>query len=137
MATQSLAHAQEKERSLAERVQEISTKEVISREQISQERSRRIEMETRLQEAEEKVNNMEEARIKEHQEMDTEKSNLREELEQLRKEREHLSASLSVQQSDSQSRRNQCVTLMEQLKVCSYLTFKSIYQYFFYFTGAR
>ena len=117
LANQSLAHAQERERSLAERVQEFSTKEAVSREQVSQERSRRIEIETKYQELEEKVVKMEETNAKERQEIEKERSKVRDELEQLGKEREHLRASLATQESDSQSRKNQCVALMEQLKV--------------------
>jgi len=116
LANQSLAHAQERERSLAERVQGFSTKEAASREKVSQERERRIEIETKLQHLEEKVMEIEETNMKERQDIEKERSKVREELEQLGKEREHLRASLATQESDSQSRKIQCVALMEQLK---------------------
>ena len=116
MAQQSLAHAQEKERALSEKVQELSVKEASSQEQVNQERSRRIEAETKLEDCQGRLRGIEDKRVKEKQELETERKSVSDEMSELKKDKEYLTASLSTEKTESESRKKKCLALMDQLK---------------------
>ncbi len=109
LAQQSLAHSQERERSLTEKMASLGAREATSSEQVRSERQRRMEAETRLSEAEERLRSAEERRGQERQSMG-------EELTEARREKEFLTASLSTEKTESESRKKKCLALMEQLK---------------------
>ena len=109
LAQQSLAHAQERERGLTEKMGDLGAREAASSEQVRSERERRMEAETRLGEAEERLRSAEERRGQERQTMG-------EELTEARREKEFLTASLGTEKAESEGRRRKCLALMEQLK---------------------
>ena len=109
MAQQSLAHAQERERSLTEKMGELGAREATSSEQVRSERERRLETEARLAEAEERLKSAEDRRGEERRTMG-------EELTEARREKEYLTASLGTEKTESEGRRRKCLALMEQLK---------------------
>ena len=106
---QSLAHAQERERSLTEKMGELGAREATSSEQVRSERERRMETEARLAEAEERLRSEEDRRGKERQTMG-------EEITEAKREKEFLTASLGTEKAESEGRRRKCLALMEQLK---------------------
>ena len=116
LASQSLALAQERERGLGEKVQEMSAKEVASQEQVNQERSRRIQVETKLEELQERMRNIEDKRVREKQEIETERKSVSDEIGELKKDKEYLTASLNTEKTESEGRRKKCLALMDQLK---------------------
>merc|ERR1719282_1217955 len=116
LASQSLALAQERERGLGEKVQEMSAKEVASQEQVNQERSRRIQVETKLEEIQERMRNIEDKRVREKQEIETERKSVSDEIGELKKDKEYLTASLNTEKTESEGRRKKCLALMDQLK---------------------
>ena len=114
MAQQSLAHVQERERSLQEKVQELSMKEASCQEQVNQERSRRIEAETKLEDLQEKMRGMEDKRVKEKQEIESERKSVSDEMTELRRDKEYLTVSLDTEKSESESRQKKCLAGKEQ-----------------------
>ena len=116
LAQQSLAHAQERERALAEKVAELGVKEAACQEQASQERGRRVAAEAGLEEARERLRAAEDRRARERQEAESERASVGEEVGELRRDKEFLAASLSTERSESEGRQRKCVALMEQVR---------------------
>ena len=132
LAGQSLAHAQERERVLGERVVELSAREATSSEGAMIERARRMEAEARLEEVQERLRGSEDRRLEERQELEAERGRQGEELAETRREKEFLAANLATESAESevqsstvhvystepvlQGRRKKCLALMEQLK---------------------
>ena len=116
LATQSLAHAQERERGLQERLQELGVKEATSEEKVRLERERRGEAEATVEELREKLRGLEERSVKERQQSEVERKCASEELEELQRERDFLTASLNTEKAESEGRKKKCLNLLEQLK---------------------
>ena len=116
LATQSLAHAQERERGLQDKLQELGAREATSEEQLSQERERRRELQAALELLKEKLSTLEDRSVKERHQAESERKSVSEELEELRREKDFLAASLNTEKAESEGRKRKCLSLLDQLK---------------------
>ena len=90
----------------------MSTKEAASQKQVNQERSRRIQAETKLEELEERMRNIEDKRVREKQEQEAERKRASDEIGELKKNKEYLVASLNTEKTW----RKTSLALMDQVK---------------------
>ena len=116
LATQSLALAQERERGLQERLQELGVKETTSEEKLRVERERRLEVEATVEELREKLRSLEERSLKDRQQSEVERKSASEEVGELQREKDFLTASLNTEKAESEGRKRKCLNLLEQLK---------------------
>ena len=116
LATQSLALAQERERGLQERLQELGVKETTSEEKLRVERERRLEVEATVEEVREKLRSLEERSVKDRQQSEVERKSASEEVGELQREKDFLTASLNTEKAESEGRKRKCLNLLEQLK---------------------
>merc|ERR1719369_2273428 len=116
VATHSLAQAQDRERKAQEKWREVSGKMVSIEEQANEEKEARIVAQSKVEELEGKMLMMEDKRVHDHEETERIKITLRENVAELKREKEFLSASLQTEKGESESRRKKSLALMEQLK---------------------
>ena len=116
LASQSLALAQERERGLQDRLQDLGLKEATSEEKVRLERERRLEVEAAVEEMKEKLRCLEDRSVKDRQQSEVERKSASEEVGELQRERDFLTASLATEKAESEGRKRKCLNLLEQLK---------------------
>ncbi|XP_023331566.1 TATA element modulatory factor [Eurytemora carolleeae] len=116
LATTNLAAAQERERSVAEQYRVVSAQLAALQSQADQTLQYRQQYEARIEDLESKLDSAMQQHEKEKVKAEVQVLKLKEELIELRREREFLSVSLESEKAEGESRRKKSLALMEQLK---------------------
>ena len=73
-------------------------------------------MEAAVEEMKEKLRSLEDRSVKDRQQSEVERKSASEELGELQRERDFLTASLATEKAESEGRKRKCLNLLEQLK---------------------